>query len=78
MGKRDEILDTTQEWLFTAMSCRDRKHSHGRKEERETDAHLTVAIRRQNYSIALTKCFQNIVKLQEEETREEDERDAKG
>lgn len=27
------------------------------------EAHLTVAIRRKDYSIALTKCFQNTVKL---------------
>lgn len=33
--------------------------------ETETDAHLSVAIRRKDYSIALTKCFQNTVKLQE-------------
>lgn len=35
-----------------------------RKRERER-AHLTVAIRRQGYSIAFSKCFQNIVKLKE-------------
>lgn len=38
-------------------------------EERQTEqAHLAVAIR-EDYSIALTKCFQNIVKLQEKETK---------
>ena len=29
------------------------------------EAHLTVAIRRQGYSIAFSKCFQNTVKLRE-------------
>lgn len=37
------------------------------------EAHLTVAIRREDYSIALTKCFQNTVKLQETETKVEKE-----
>lgn len=36
-----------------------------KKTETETEAHLSVAIRRKDYSIALTKCFQNTVKLQE-------------
>lgn len=35
-----------------------------RKRERK-EAHLTVAIRRQGYSIAFSKCFQNTVKLRE-------------
>lgn len=33
-------------------------------ERKETDAHLTVAIRWEDYSIALTKSFQKTVKLQ--------------
>lgn len=36
-----------------------------KKGKGETEAHLTVAIRRKDYPIALTKCFQNTVKLQE-------------
>lgn len=54
-------------------SCRERWNAeadkaHGaetRKGARRTEAHLTVAIRRQDYSIALTKCFQNSIKLRE-------------
>lgn len=36
-----------------------------KKRKAEIEAHLTVAIRRQDYSIALTKCFQKTVKLRE-------------
>lgn len=36
---------------------------------RGREAHLTVAITWEDYSIALTKCFQNTVKLQQKETQ---------
>lgn len=38
-----------------------RETTKGRKTE--TAAHLETAIKREDYSIALTKCFQNTVKL---------------
>lgn len=53
-----------QQW-----NAEEEKNKTGRtetkKRNREIEAHLTVAIRRQDYSIALTKCFQNTVKLRE-------------
>lgn len=49
---------------------RQRKQAgHKQSQDREVEAHLTVAIRRQDYSIALTKCFQNTVKLRERRNR---------
>lgn len=46
---------------------RDSKTERERQQDRE--AHLTVAIRRQEYSIALTKSFQNTFELQEERNK---------
>lgn len=40
--------------------------------KRETqEAHLTIAIRRKDYSIALTKYFENIIKLRERKAENE-------
>lgn len=46
---------------------RDSKTESERQQDRE--AHLTVAIRRQEYSIALTKSFQNTFELEEERNK---------
>lgn len=56
-------------YLRQGLVKRQKKRQAGKKQrketERQTEAHLTVAIRREGYSIALTKCFENTVKLQE-------------
>lgn len=58
-----------EEQPFIALEFGGKKKKQARAETKkrksEIEAHLTVAIRRQDYSIALTKCFQNTVKLRE-------------
>lgn len=41
------------------------KTTESERKRKTEKAHLAVAIRRQGYSIAFSKCFQNIVKLRE-------------
>lgn len=48
------------------VECRQAKEAERKTSKRQSqEAHLTIAIRRQDYSIALTKYFENIVKLRE-------------
>lgn len=42
------------------------------RQKKRRGAHLTVAIRREDYSITLTKCFKNTVKLKERKGRKRD------
>lgn len=49
--------------LWNAEAGKTGRAETSKRESRE--AHLTIAIRRQDYSIALTKYFENIVKLRE-------------
>lgn len=69
MGKQGKVLNTTRGAAIYSSGMRRKKKKTSRaetkKRNREIEAHLTVAIRRQDYSIALTKCFQNTVKLRE-------------
>lgn len=70
MRKQGTISNTTR---GSAIYSRERQRKKKQERERETEAHLKVAIRREDYSIALTKYFQNTVKLQEKETKMETE-----